>query len=170
MALAGRGRGIVESLEDHERVLALSRLVDRWAEENLAGEPDWAPLEEALPIEWYGGFMWMQRVEQDGVTVELYKHGITRRYLNLDHSGRAYRYTRSGYVEMPLDEAIDWVFDGVEEMGWSRETVYDDEFRAEKYRAFREAGWTVITARPGSSHVLDDQDEYAHRNDREQRE
>lgn len=132
-------------LDEHDRVLALSRLVDRWAEENLGGEPDWGPLEAAFPLKWCGGFMWMQRVEENGVVIELYKHGITRRYLNLDQGGGAYKFTGSGYVPISIEQAIDWVFEDLEGMGWSRETDFDDEFVVRKYEALREAGWTVIT-------------------------
>ena len=31
------------------------------------------------------------------------------------------------------------------QMGWTRETAYDEEFVAKKHRQLREAGWTVIT-------------------------
>lgn len=168
MGRGGREGEVVESLEDPERVLALSRLVDRWADEHLAGEPKWGPLLGALPAEWCGGFMWMQRVDDSGVIIELYKHGITRRHLNLDGDGRAYRYTGSGYMEITLAEAVEWVFDGIEAMGWSRETVYDDEFRATKYRALAEAGWTMITTRPQPLVGLEHQNEHGDRNDAKQ--
>lgn len=153
----------MDSLGRHERVLALSRLVDRWAEDHLAAEPDWEPLEKAIPRDWCGGFMWMQRVDEHDTTIELYKHGITRRYLNLDSDAQTYRYTGSGYIPIGLEEALDWVFEGLEEMGWTRDTVYDDDFVAKKYAALREAGWTVITtgspAPLGSTECSDDEDE-----------
>lgn len=148
----------MDSLEKHERVLALSRLVDQWAEENLDGEPNWGPLEMVLPLEWCGGFMWMQRVEENGAVIELYKHGITRRYLNLDQEGDAYRFTGSGYVPISIEEATECVFENIEEMGWSRETDYDDEFVARKYEALRGAGWTVITTGPTAA--SDDEQEH----------
>ena len=78
------------------------------------------------------------------------RHGITGRYLNLDRFNRAYRYTEDGYVQIPVALAIEDVFDGLEEMGWSRETRYDEEFGAEKHRLLREAGYTAIsTGSPG---------------------
>lgn len=135
----------MESLQDSEQVLAISRLVDQWAEENLFGEPDWGPLEAAIPREWCGGFMWMQRVKHRSRFIELYKHGITRRYLNLDQTGDAYEYTGKGYRRIDFENAIEWVFEDLEEWGLSRETVYDDEFIARKYEALRKAGWTVIS-------------------------
>ncbi|HUF94825.1 MAG TPA: hypothetical protein VMO52_01975 [Acidimicrobiia bacterium] len=135
----------MESLEKHKKILALSQMLDQWAEENLGDDPNWKPLEAVLPAEWCGGFMWMNLVVDKGVVIELYKHGITRHYLNLDADGGAHRWTGSGYEPMSLEEAIDHAFAGIEETGWDRTTVYDDEVRAEKYRALREAGWTVIT-------------------------
>jgi hypothetical protein len=131
-----------------EMVLRLSRILDQWGEERLGDDPDWGPLEEAIPREWCGGFMWMARIEEDGVAIELYKHGITRRYLNLDHSGRAWRYTGAAddsYEPTTLSEAIDHVFEGLEEMGYDRETDYDEQFVLRKHQALAEAGWTVIS-------------------------
>jgi hypothetical protein len=68
-------------------------------------KPVWGPLEATVGSR-CGEFMFMGRVG----TVFLYKHIWTRRYLNLDHGGQAYRYTGEGYVPMQLDEAIDHVF------------------------------------------------------------
>lgn len=54
--------------------------------------PDWGPLFEHAP-EHVGDFMWMFEVElENGVTLHAYKHRETRRYLHLDHGGRAYVY------------------------------------------------------------------------------
>jgi len=52
-------------------------------------------------MEWCEGFMWMYRVEQDEATVELYKHGITRRYLNLDQDHKAYGFNGANYIQIP---------------------------------------------------------------------
>jgi hypothetical protein len=145
----------MESAEHHEEVLAISRIVDQVADEFFGDNPDWGPLHIALPLDWCDGFMWMYRVTQDDATIELYKHGITRRYLNLDQSNHAYRYTGDGYVQIPVADAIDGVFEEIEGMGWTRETRYDEEFVAEKHRQLREAGWTVIsTGSPESGEML----------------
>lgn len=135
----------METPDRDEMILEISRIVDRWADEYLGDDPDWGPLEAAIPREWCDGFMWMNRVDQGGTTIELYKHGITRRYLNLDHAGGAWVYTGDGYEPTPLPEALDEVFEGLEEMGYDRETVYDEEFIRRKHEAFRRAGWTVIS-------------------------
>ncbi len=148
------------SLENDEQVLAISRIVDQVADEFLEDDPDWGPLETVLPMEWCDGFMWMYRVEQDEANIELYKHGITRRCLNLDQDNKAYRFTGTDYIQIPVAEAIDWVFAGIEEMGRSRDIAYDQDFVAEKHRQLREAGWTVIsTGTPGSGELLRELDE-----------
>lgn len=129
----------------HDMILRISRILDRWAEEHLGDDPDWGPLEAALPARWCGGFMWMNRIDHDGVVVELYKHGITRRYLNLDHDGGAWRHTDQGLEPVPLADAVDHVFTGLEAMGYTRETVYDEAFICRKHAEMRAAGWTVIS-------------------------
>jgi hypothetical protein len=56
-------------------------------------EPDWAPLERVLPQELCADFMWMGwEVRPYGPPIARYKHAVTRRYLNLDEDGGAYRY------------------------------------------------------------------------------
>ena len=57
--------------------------------------------------------------------------------------------------ELKQDGLIERVFEEIEEMGWTRETAYNEEFVAEKHRQLREAGWTVITTgTPGSAELL----------------
>lgn len=52
--------------------------------------PVWEPLEN-LAFEHAGEFMWMHEVElEDGTRLHAYKHRETRRYLHLDHGGRAF--------------------------------------------------------------------------------
>ncbi len=146
---------MMDNEQDHEQILAVSWAVDQWADEHLGDDPDWEPLHVVLPLEWCDGFMWMFRIEEGDAVIEMYKHGITRRYLMLDQLNRAYRYTGDGHERIPVAIAVERVFDGIEEMGWTRETAYDEEFVAEKHRQLREAGWTVITTgTPGSGELL----------------
>jgi hypothetical protein len=73
----------------------------------------------------------------------------------IDQRNRAYRYDGKGHLQVPVAVAIDRVFEGLEEMGWTRETRYDEEFVAEKHRKLRAAGYTVVTtAAPGSGEML----------------
>jgi hypothetical protein len=52
--------------------------------------PVWEPLVTLAP-DHVGDFMWMHEVElEDGVRLHAYKHYETRRYLHLDHGGRAF--------------------------------------------------------------------------------
>jgi hypothetical protein len=84
-------------------------------------EPDWVPLEQALPHADCVGFMWMGwAVRPDGGPIARYKHAVTRRYLNLDEDGNAYRYVAApdpawcgSYVRVPLDHAVETVFAGI---------------------------------------------------------
>jgi hypothetical protein len=83
-----------------------------------------------LSPEHCGGFMWMGLAPGG---IRLYKHGITRRYLNLylDPGGDvfAYRYTGEGYVRIPLKTAIEAAFTGIERLAG----VYRDDPRPTPY-------------------------------------
>jgi hypothetical protein len=135
----------METEESHEQALAISRIVDQVSEEFLGDDPHWGPLHTVLPLEWCDGFMWMYRLAQDDAVLEHYKHGITRRYLVIDQNHRTYVYNGDTYDLIPVALAVERVFEGIEEMGWTRHTRYDEEFVTEKHRQWREAGWTVIT-------------------------
>lgn len=111
-----------------------------------AHEPDWAPLEKALPLKWCGGFMFMGYHKG----IRMYKHGFTRYYLFLDEDANAYSYDADTetYERIPLPMAIELVFDGLEEMGYKRSSPYDDAAIEEKNRRLAEAGWNVVTVDP----------------------
>lgn len=72
--------------------------------------PNWLPLEELVGLSRCRLFMAMGEITQDGIIICLYKHIHTRRYLNLDTSGNAYRFTGSRYEPMDLSEAIQHAF------------------------------------------------------------
>ncbi len=131
--------------EQQRLILQVSRLLDTYRVWNASQESDWDPLHDALPLEHCDGFMWMYRVAWEGECIEVYKHGITRRSLHLDHSGRAYLYRRKGYKKIPVDTAVDRVFEGIEEFGCTRATPYTEDYKREKYRQARKLGWTIIT-------------------------
>ena len=68
------------------------------------GETNWAPLERAVPATELENFMYMGRAGQ----IELYKHRITRRYLNIGQSSeRFYRYLNGEYVEISQAAALE---------------------------------------------------------------
>ena len=126
-------------------ILKMSRIVDEMRERCASFEPDWGPLHDALPLKHCNGFMFMYRDEWEGRVIEVYKHGITRVSLHLDHDGRGYLYRSDGYIEVPVPVAVDRVFEDIEEMGFTRRTPYTEEYRRQKHKKAREMGWTVIT-------------------------
>ena len=70
------------------------------------GKPNWTPLELAVPARELENFMYMGRAGE----IELYKHRLTRRYLNISRdSGRFYRYCDGTYVEISQADALDHV-------------------------------------------------------------
>lgn len=75
-----------------------------------AHEPDWQPLEDTL----LGDFMFMGY--SDGI--RMYKHRYTRRCLNLDADGRAYRYRgeKRRYEQTPLEDGTGHAFAEVESL------------------------------------------------------
>lgn len=70
------------------------------------GAPNWTLLETVVsPLEG-DDYMYIGRAGQ----IELYKHVLTRRYLNISHDGRRfYRRERDGYIEISKTEALDYV-------------------------------------------------------------
>ena len=70
------------------------------------GEPNWTPLERAVPVTDLESFMYMGCAGG----IELYKHRITRRYLNIEHdSQRFYRYLNGEYIEISRAAALEHV-------------------------------------------------------------
>jgi len=71
------------------------------------GKPDWRPLENAIPSDYAEDFMFMGKA--GGIV--LYKHRITRRYLNIHAvTGKFYRYANDEYVEIDRRQAFDSVY------------------------------------------------------------
>jgi hypothetical protein len=75
-----------------------------------AHEPDFAPLAGLLMDD----FMFMGY--SDGI--RLYKHRITRRYLNIDQEGFTYRWIEGqhAYVPVSVADALAHVFEDIEKM------------------------------------------------------
>ena len=70
------------------------------------GEPNWTPLELAVSACDLENFMYMGRAGE----IELYKHQLTRRYLNIDrNSHQFYRYVDGKYVEITQAAALEHV-------------------------------------------------------------
>lgn len=100
-------------------------------------EANWRPLEERLKPAQCVGFMFMGRL--NGVT--LYKHGLSRRHLNLGDDGRAYRYVDCGrFAEIPFEKALSWVVEPLAAMGETLETPCEEEYKARRSTCLRAAG------------------------------
>jgi hypothetical protein len=70
------------------------------------GEPNWTPLELAVPACELEDFMYMGRAGE----IELYKHRITRRYLNIGrNSHKFYQHLSEKYVEITQTAALEHV-------------------------------------------------------------
>lgn len=69
----------------------------------VVGEPNWAPLKAVVPAAELEFFMFMGSVGE----IELYKHTLTRRYLNISRDARTfYQYIDGGYVEVTREAAL----------------------------------------------------------------
>jgi hypothetical protein len=102
---------------------------------------NWEPFEKKLKPAECAGFMFMGRMNG----LNLYKHGLTRRYLNLADDGRAFHHLGAGrFEEIPFEEALRWVVEPLAEMGETLETPYDEEYRARRSEALRAAGWEEV--------------------------
>jgi hypothetical protein len=100
-------------------------------------QANWKPLEDRLGPARCAGFMYMGRING----VNLYKHGLSRRYLNLSDEGRAFRQLDRGrFEEIPFSEALAWVAEPLAAMGETLESAYDEEYRARRSEALRAAG------------------------------
>ena len=71
---------------------------------NIKYKIDWRPLEElaqdhSLNL---GDFMYMCTIG----TINLYKHRITRHYINIDNNNNCYKYNNGQYVTIKTTQAV----------------------------------------------------------------
>jgi hypothetical protein len=72
----------------------------------VVNESNWAPLEAVLPAAELGNYMYMGSAGE----IELYKHRLTRRYLNIARDALTfYQYLDGEYVEITREAALDYV-------------------------------------------------------------
>ncbi len=103
--------------------------------------PNWKPLEEKLGPKRCVGFMYMGRVNG----VNLYKHGIARRYLNLDDSGRCYVSSgKSHFEKADFATELAKLEADLEQLGESLESKYDEAYISQKREALRKAGIPLL--------------------------
>lgn len=105
-------------------------------------EANWKPLENRLGAERCAGFMFMGRVNG----INLYKHGISRGYLNLDDDGNCYVSGKPGcYVPADFNQELEKLEECLKGLGATLETPYDEDFIAQKQEVLRQHGVSLLT-------------------------
>ena len=114
-------------------------------------ETNWKPLENRLGRERCVGFMYMGRV--NGIT--LYKHGITRTYMNLDDEGNCYIATGSGcYSLADFEFELKKLEETLKVLHATLETPYDDVYIALRQAALRRHGIALLTLQIDPDEVI----------------
>ena len=107
-------------------------------------QANWKPLENRLGRARCAGFMYLGRV--NGINV--YKHGISRSYLNLDDDGNCYIAGEPGcYLSADFDECL-------KDLQATLETPYDETFIARKREVLRQRGISLLTIQVELEDVL----------------
>jgi hypothetical protein len=105
-------------------------------------EANWKPLETRLGTARCAGFMFMGRANG----INLYKHGISRTYLNLDDHGDCYISGRPGcYLAADFDQELSKLEERLKGLGATLETSYDESFIAQKREVLRQHGVSLLT-------------------------
>jgi hypothetical protein len=86
------------------------------------------------------GFMYMARING----INLYKHGISRTYSNLDDSRQFYKYRNSRFEKADFAVELAKLEASLEELGETLRSVYDEAYIARKEEALREAGIPLL--------------------------
>ncbi len=105
-------------------------------------EPNWKPLENRLGKAGCAGFMYMGRVNG----INLYKHGVSRSYLNLDDEGNCYLPKGSGcYSVVDFDRELRKLEKTLKALRATLETPYDEIFVARKAQVLQRDGISLLT-------------------------
>ena len=105
-------------------------------------EPNWRPLEDRLGKARCAGFMFMGRVNG----INLYKHGISRSYLNLDDVGNCFvAGERGSYIPSDFDQEREKLEECLKGLQATLETPYDEGFIARKRAILRQEGIRLLT-------------------------
>jgi hypothetical protein len=80
--------------------------------------------------------------------INLYKHGITRTYLNLDDEGNCYAY-QGGSQYRPTDFSVELqkLEASLKKQGETLTTPYDDQYIARKAHTLHNAGFSIVRIR-----------------------
>ncbi|TAJ99893.1 MAG: hypothetical protein EPO39_16265 [Candidatus Manganitrophaceae bacterium] len=79
-------------------------------DERKEDKPQWGPLCRVVGLLNLSAFMYMGEVQAAERRIFLYKHILTRCYLNLDSGGQGYRYDSGAYIPIDLNEALAHAF------------------------------------------------------------
>jgi hypothetical protein len=115
-------------------------------------EANWKPLENRLGAARCAGFMFMGRVNG----INLYKHGISRSYLYLDDNGNCYAPGKPGcYLPANFEQEISKLVERLKALRATLETSYDEGFMAQKRKALRQHGVSLLTIQiePGEATI-----------------
>ncbi len=114
-------------------------------------DPNWKPLESRLGRARCAGFMYMGRVNG----INLYKHGISRTYLNLDDEGSCYGAGANGcYKPADFELELAKLENSLTSLQASLETPYDYVFIARKRQILRQLGISLLTVEVEPEDVL----------------
>jgi hypothetical protein len=103
---------------------------------------NWTPLESRLGRESCVGFMYMGRVNG----MNLYKHGITSSYPNLDDEGNCYVAAGSGcYSLVDFELELKNLEETLEGLHATLEAPYDDVYIARNRQELRQHGVSLLT-------------------------
>lgn len=105
-------------------------------------EANWKPLENRLGRARCAGFMYMGRVNG----INLYKHGISRSYLNLDDDGNCYiADSPCCFARVDFDLELAKLEECLRGLQATLETPYDETFVARKREVLRQQGISLLT-------------------------
>lgn len=105
-------------------------------------EPNWKPLEDRLGKTRCAGFMFMGRVNG----INLYKHGISRTYLNLDDAGKCFISSLRGcYIPADFEKERARLEQCLTHLQATLETPYDELFIARKRAILQRKGIDLLT-------------------------
>jgi hypothetical protein len=84
--------------------------------------------------------MYMARING----INLYKHGISRTYLNLDDSGQCYKYRTTHFEKAEFAMELARLEASLAELSETLKSVYDEAYIAQKEKALRDAGVPLL--------------------------
>jgi hypothetical protein len=107
-----------------------------------ANEPDWEPLHKVLPLRWCDGFCFMGYEGE----IRIYKNGFTRACLYIDPAGNTFERHNHSLRGIPVEFAIERVFDGIEELGFKRTSPYNKKNAAKRRKKIeKETGYKILS-------------------------